>query len=130
DIPTTGVLTLRAARRGTPRARGFRRPRCLRTRSLPRHASCGREPRTRTWSLHVPSLIPALTHPSAPPPTWRIALNLLDQNPHRPRSHMDEGALAELMASIRDHGLLQPIPVRKVRIRYQGTASQRRLDAL
>jgi len=32
--------------------------------------------RTRTRSLHVPSSIPALTHPSAPPPTWRIALNL------------------------------------------------------
>jgi hypothetical protein len=31
---------------------------------------------------------------AAPPPTWRIALNLLDQNPHQPRSQMDEGALA------------------------------------
>jgi ParB/RepB/Spo0J family partition protein len=41
---------------------------------------------------------------------------------------MDEGALAELMASIRDHGLLQPITVRKVGIRYQVIAGHRRLE--
>ena len=77
----------------------------------------------------MPSSIPALTHPSAPPPTWRIALNLLDQNPHQPRSQMDERSLAELMASIRHHGLLQPITVRKVGIRYQVIAGHRRLEA-
>jgi ParB/RepB/Spo0J family partition protein len=42
---------------------------------------------------------------------------------------MDEGALAELIASIRDHGLLQPITVRKVGIRYQVIAGHRRLEA-
>ena len=77
----------------------------------------------------MPPSIPALTHPSAPPPTWRIALNFLDQNPHQPRSQMDEGALAELMASIRDHGLLQPITVRKVGTRDQVIAGHRRLEA-
>jgi ParB-like chromosome segregation protein Spo0J len=38
---------------------------------------------------------------------------------------MDEGALAELMASIRDHGLLQPITVRKVGARYQVIAGHK-----
>jgi len=76
----------------------------------------------------VPS-IPALTHPSAPPPTWRIDLELLDSNPHQPRSRIDDGALAELTASIRDHGLLQPITVRKVGARYQVIAGHRRLEA-
>src|SRR5471032_298340 len=80
-------------------------------------------------SSNLPSSIPALTHPSSPPPTWRIALNLLDHNPHQPRSQMDEATLAELMASIRDHGLLQPITVRKVGIRYQVIAGHRRLEA-
>jgi ParB/RepB/Spo0J family partition protein len=42
---------------------------------------------------------------------------------------MDESALAELMASIRDHGLLQPITVRKVGVRYQVIAGHRRLEA-
>ena len=77
----------------------------------------------------MPSSIPALTHPSAPPPTWRIELELLDQNPHQPRSQMDESALVELMASIRDHGLLQPITVRKVGVRYHVIAGHRRLEA-
>src|SRR3989442_15864369 len=85
--------------------------------------------RPLTRSLRMPSSIPALTHPSAPPPTWRIALNLLDQNPQQPRSQIDEGALAELMASISDHGLLQPITVRKVGMRYQVIAGHRRLEA-
>ncbi|HTP24542.1 MAG TPA: ParB/RepB/Spo0J family partition protein [Anaeromyxobacteraceae bacterium] len=77
-----------------------------------------------------PSL-PSLTHPSAPPPTWRIALSLVDPNPHQPRSHsqMDEKALEELTASIQEHGLLQPITVRKVGARYQVIAGHRRLEA-
>ena len=77
----------------------------------------------------MPSSIPALTHPSAPPPTWRIELDLLDPNPHQPRTQMDERALTELMASIREHGLLQPITVRKVGTRYQVIAGHRRLEA-
>jgi len=77
----------------------------------------------------MPSSIPPLTHPSAPPPTWRIELDLLDPNPHQPRSEMDEAALAELMASISDHGLLQPITVRKKGARYQVIAGHRRLEA-
>jgi ParB/RepB/Spo0J family partition protein len=42
---------------------------------------------------------------------------------------MDEATLVELMASIRDHGLLQPITVRKVGTRYQVIAGHRRLEA-
>jgi len=77
----------------------------------------------------MPSSIPPLTPPSAPPPTWRIQLDLLDPNPHQPRSEMDEAALAELMASISDHGLIQPITVRKTGTRYQVIAGHRRLEA-
>ena len=42
---------------------------------------------------------------------------------------MDDGALAELTASIHDHGLLQPITVRKVGARYQVIAGHRRLES-
>jgi hypothetical protein len=42
---------------------------------------------------------------------------------------MDEAALAELMASISEHGLLQPITVRRVGARYQVIAGHRRLEA-
>jgi len=76
------------------------------------------------------SSLPQATDPSAPPPTWRISLDLLDANPHQPRREMDEAGLAELVASIRDHGLLQPITVRRVPGgRYQVIAGHRRLEA-
>ncbi len=75
------------------------------------------------------SSIPPVSHPSAPPRTWRIQLELLDRNPHQPRAEMDEAALAELMASINEHGLLQPITVRKAGARYQVIAGHRRLEA-
>jgi ParB family chromosome partitioning protein len=42
---------------------------------------------------------------------------------------MDEAALAELMASISEHGLLQPITVRKSGARYQVIAGHRQLEA-
>ena len=35
-------------------------------------------------------------------------------NPHQPREHFDEEALAELTASIRELGVLQPVLVRPV----------------
>jgi ParB/RepB/Spo0J family partition protein len=76
------------------------------------------------------SPIPALTHSSAPPPTWRIQLGLIDPNPHQPRHEIDEPALAELIASIGDHGLLQPVTVRRIAGgRYQLIAGHRRLEA-
>ena len=77
----------------------------------------------------MPASLPPLTHPSAPPRTWRIQLDLLDPNPYQPRPEMNEAALAELMAGISDHGLLQPITVRKAGARYQVIAGHRRLEA-
>jgi ParB family chromosome partitioning protein len=73
--------------------------------------------------------VPPLTHPSAPPPTWRIELDLLETNPFQPRSHIDEATLSELMDSIRNHGLLQPITARKTGTRYQIIAGHRRVEA-
>jgi len=74
--------------------------------------------------------IPQITDPTAPPPTWRISLELLEPNPHQPRRVADEATLAELVSSIREHGLLQPISVRRVPGgRYQLIAGHRRLEA-
>ncbi len=78
----------------------------------------------------MPSSIPSLTDTTAPPPTWRIRLELIDPNPYQPRSQLDEGALEELIASIRNNGLLQPITVRGVPGgRYHVIAGHRRLEA-
>lgn len=59
-----------------------------------------------------------------------IGIDLID-DPHTPmRSAMDEEKLAELVRSIKRHGLMQPITLRKVGKRYEVIAGHRRLTAL
>ncbi len=40
-----------------------------------------------------------------------IPVNAIRPNPHQPRTHFDETALAELAASIKEHGIIQPLIV-------------------
>lgn len=40
-----------------------------------------------------------------------VEIGRLEANPHQPRTHFDPDALAELAASIKEHGLLQPLLV-------------------
>jgi ParB family chromosome partitioning protein len=63
-------------------------------------------------------------------PTSEIAPGLVDPNPWQPRSIVDDTDLAELAASLREHGLVQPIVVRARGDRYQLIAGQRRLAAV
>ncbi len=58
-----------------------------------------------------------------------VALSLIDMNPNNPREDFDEEALAELAASIRAYGVIQPLAVRKVGERYELVAGERRLRA-
>jgi ParB family chromosome partitioning protein len=59
-----------------------------------------------------------------------IAVALIDPNPMQPRQEFDPNALAELAASIKSQGLLQPITVRpSANGRYQLVAGERRLRA-
>jgi ParB family chromosome partitioning protein len=50
-------------------------------------------------------------------------------NPEQPRRHFDEEALESLAESIRRHGLLQPLLVRRAGGRYELIAGERRLRA-
>jgi len=50
-------------------------------------------------------------------------------NPDQPRKHFDEEKLAELAASIKAHGLLQPIVVRRATEGFELVAGERRLRA-
>ena len=50
-------------------------------------------------------------------------------NPAQPRKHFEESALAELTESIRRHGILQPLSVRRVGKSYELIAGERRLRA-
>ncbi len=59
-----------------------------------------------------------------------IAVGLIEPNPHQPRRRFEEGALAELAASIRARGVVQPLIVRKEEGgRYTLIAGERRLRA-
>ena len=53
----------------------------------------------------------------------------IDPNPHQPRAAFDEGHLKELAESIRRHGVLQPIVVRRAGDRYELVLGERRLRA-
>lgn len=59
-----------------------------------------------------------------------IDINLIDTNPYQPREHFDQSALEELSESIKVHGIIQPITVRKITNRkYQLISGERRLQA-
>ncbi len=59
-----------------------------------------------------------------------IAIDTIEPNPMQPRTSFDEAPLAELAASIREYGILQPLIVTKVSSgKYQLVAGERRLRA-
>jgi len=62
-------------------------------------------------------------------PTSSVPISLLDPNPHQPRQAMKAEDLEHLKGSIREHGVLQPIIVRRSGERYQIIAGERRFRA-
>lgn len=67
------------------------------------------------------------------PPTAGIAeisVNQIEVNPFQPRQHFDQAAIDELAASIKVHGIIQPITVRKMsNNQFQLISGERRLQA-
>ncbi len=59
-----------------------------------------------------------------------IPLTQLVPNPHQPRTHFDPEKMDELVASVREHGVLQPILVKRIgHEQYQLVAGERRFRA-
>lgn len=58
-----------------------------------------------------------------------INIKKLRPNPYQPRKEFDEEALEELAQSIREHGVIQPIVVRKSSFGYDILAGERRYRA-
>lgn len=58
-----------------------------------------------------------------------ISIYLIDNNSEQPRREFDERKLSELAASIREHGIVQPIIVKKTGERYRIIAGERRFRA-
>jgi ParB family chromosome partitioning protein len=81
--------------------------------------------------------IPAVANPvvttTATPPASGISeipIEQIEVNPFQPRTHFDEDALLELAESIRVHGIIQPITVRRLaHNQYQLISGERRFQA-
>lgn len=58
-----------------------------------------------------------------------IPIDKISANPFQPRSNFDETALGELTDSIRQLGIIQPITVRKIGLKYQIISGERRFKA-
>jgi ParB family chromosome partitioning protein len=59
-----------------------------------------------------------------------IAVEEIEVNPFQPRSHFDQEALQELAESIKVHGIIQPITVRRLSAhQYQLISGERRFQA-
>jgi ParB family chromosome partitioning protein len=85
-------------------------------------------------SSHTDRLEVDITAPPRPAHTSHalpeIPIDQIEANPFQPRSHFDEQALEELAASIKVHGVIQPITVRRLAPeRFQLIAGERRFQA-
>jgi ParB family transcriptional regulator, chromosome partitioning protein len=59
----------------------------------------------------------------------QVPLDLIQHNPYQPRKTFDPDELASLCMSVKNHGILQPVVVRKIGEQYQLVAGERRLRA-
>jgi ParB family chromosome partitioning protein len=73
------------------------------------------------------ALLPGAEEPSLG--SLEIPLAELESNPLQPRRHFDQAALEELAGTIRAHGVLTPVVVRRTAHGYQIVAGERRVRA-
>jgi ParB family chromosome partitioning protein len=81
----------------------------------------------------------ALLSNAAPPPSAAVAMpgrsllqlpvEAIERNPNQPRKRFEEKKLEELAASIREHGIVEPILVRREGGKYRILAGERRWRA-
>ena len=83
--------------------------------------------RKKVLGRGLDALIPEARQPEIPP--GEIDIDQIATNPDQPRLHLNEDRLEELVASIRENGILQPILVRPFGNGYQLIAGERRLAA-
>jgi ParB family chromosome partitioning protein len=62
-------------------------------------------------------------------PGAEVPLDKIEQNPFQPRKSFDKEELASLSASVKEHGILQPLVVRVIGDHFQLVAGERRLRA-
>ena len=77
----------------------------------------------------TPAPVPVATPEDSGPGSTEIAVASIDANPEQPRRHFDSGQLEQLAASIRRHGVLQPVVVRRAGERFELVVGERRFRA-
>jgi len=65
----------------------------------------------------------------AEPNATTLPINFLEPNPHQPRGSINAESISELVDSIRQHGILEPLVVAKTPAGYQIIAGERRWRA-
>lgn len=79
---------------------------------------------------HQPAPHLRLAEPAAGGPgLLEVSVYEIDSNPYQPRTDFDAAEIDKLAESIREHGILQPLVVRRADERYQLIAGERRLRA-
>jgi ParB family chromosome partitioning protein len=76
-----------------------------------------------------PGGVPVLAAPLPGRAVLSLPIEALERNPAQPRKKFDEAKLEELAASIREHGVVEPILVRRDGSRYRIVAGERRWRA-
>ncbi len=104
---------------------------------IPQKPSPSQTPTASSW-VEEPDAIPFAPEEAAPEvsPTVmgmrieEVRVSDVDPNPHQPREHFDHQALDDLVTSIKEHGVMQPIVVTKnANGRFELIAGERRLRA-
>jgi len=75
------------------------------------------------------SRLPALAQPAPGDVVNRVTLDQIVPSPLQPRKEFQTEQLAELMESIREHGIIQPLIVRRVNGKLELIAGERRFRA-
>jgi ParB family chromosome partitioning protein len=78
----------------------------------------------RDHSVNIESIVS-----EKPGDATKIPLEQIDANPFQPRKHFKEESLRELAESIKQHGILEPVLLRKNAGRYQIVSGERRVRA-
>lgn len=77
-----------------------------------------------------PSSVVAMPAPAVPGrAVLALPIEAVERNPDQPRKHFEEARLEELAASIREHGIIEPILVRREGGSYRILAGERRWRA-
>ena len=96
---------------------------------LPVEAEIGDNPASAALALTQAPRMEAMESPQALGGPLVVAVDAIRPNPHQPRKTINEAGIADLAASLKSSGIIQPLVVRRAKIGFEIIAGQRRLQA-